>query len=303
MRQSDTCTIVEVGPRDGLQNEPAPTSVAFRVELINRLSACRLKSIETGSFVSPRWVPKMAHTDEVMAQISRTDSASYIVLVPNLVGLEAAIAAKASEIAIFVAASESFSQANLNCSIDQSFERFSQVAQEANLRKIPIRGYVSCVAGCPYEGAITASSVVQVVERLLDLGCYEISLGDTIGVGTPTKIVNLLRSVAHVTPIDRMAVHFHDTYGQALANILAALEFGISIIDSSIGGLGGCPYAKGATGNVATEEVVYMLDGLGVRTDVNLDDLIETTAFVADYLGRPPTSKVACAMLAKQDAI
>ncbi len=300
MNYPKECNLVEVGPRDGLQSEPEPTSVDFRVELIDRLAQCGLRTIETGSFVSPKWVPKMAGTDQVMAQINRSESVSYVALVPNVTGLNAALAAEVSQIAVFVAASESFSQKNINCSIDDSFRRLMPVSIEASKRHIPVRGYVSCVAGCPYEGDVKIRQVVSAAERLLELGCHEISLGDTIGVGTPGKIVRMLRSASQSVPVNALAVHFHDTYGQALSNILASLDFGIRTIDSSIAGLGGCPYANGATGNVATENVVYMLDGLGVSTGVNLDRLVQVTDFVSRYLKRPPASGVSRAMLAKR---
>ncbi len=290
--------MVEVGPRDGLQNEPSKTSVEFRVELIDRLSQCGLTYIETGSFVSKKWVPQMADTDLVMNQISRSGSVTYAALVPNMVGLEAAISAKVSEIAVFVAASETFSQKNINCGINESISRLKPVAEEASQHGIPIRGYISCIVGCPYEGEIRFGQVIPVLEKLLELGCREVSLGDTIGIGTPLKISNLLNSISEITSLDSIAVHFHDTYGQALANILISLDSGVKTVDSSISGLGGCPYAKGATGNVATEDVVYMLDGLGVKTKVNLDSLISVSEFISESLDRPPTSKVARAILA-----
>lgn len=291
--------LVEVGPRDGLQNEPSPTTVEFRVELIDRLSGCGLKTIETGSFVSPKWVPAMAGTDEVMAKIARHESVRHVTLVPNMTGLRAAIDADVADIAVFTAASETFSQRNTNCSIDESIERLKPVFEHAAERAMSVRGYVSCIAGCPYEGAVSVSQVVPLVERLVEFGCYEVSLGDTIGVGTPDQIANILSSVAESVSLDMIAVHLHDTYGMAIANILAAMDRGVKIIDSSVSGLGGCPYANGATGNVATEEVAYLLDGLGVKTGVDLNAVVAVSEFCAKHLDRPPASKVAQAMLAK----
>lgn len=290
--------IVEVGPRDGLQNEPATVPTAARVELIDRLADAGLTVIEAGSFVSPKWVPKMADTAEVMARIRRRDDVSYPVLVPNLKGFEAAVAAGAGEVAVFAAASETFSRRNINCSIGESLDRFAPVCEAAARHGIRVRGYVSCVLGCPYEGTVDATVVADVSRRLLDLGCYEISLGDTIGVGTPLAARRLVDRVAEVVPRDRLAVHFHDTYGQALANILACLECGIAVVDASVAGLGGCPYAPGATGNVATEDVLYMLDGMGIESGVDLDGLASAGRFISDVLGRPPASRVARAMAA-----
>ncbi len=285
--------IVEVGPRDGLQNEKAIVPVAVKVALIEALAEAGLKTVEAGSFVSSKWVPQMADSAEVMAQIRRRPGISYPVLVPNMKGLEAARAAGAEEIAVFAAASESFSQKNINCSIVESLGRFAPVCESAARHGIKIRGYVSCVLGCPYEGAVDPAAVARVSKALTDLGCYEISLGDTIGVGTPRKAQTMLRNVAEVVSMDRLAVHFHDTYGQALANILACLELGVAVIDSSVAGLGGCPYANGATGNVATEDVVYMLDGMGIATGIDLDKLAAVGRMISAALGHPPASKVA----------
>lgn len=290
--------IVEVGPRDGLQNEPEAVPTAARVELIDRLADAGLKVIESGSFVSPKWVPKMADTAEVMSRIRRHGDVSYPVLVPNMKGLEGAIAARAGEIAIFAAASESFSNRNINCSIAESLERFAPVCESARAQGIRVRGYISCVLGCPYEGAVDSAVVASVARGLLDLGCYEISLGDTIGVGTPLEARRMVETVAASVPREAIAVHFHDTYGQALANILACLELGISVVDSSVAGLGGCPYAPGATGNVATEDVIYMLDGMGIETGVDIEVLAAAGRFISDILGRPPASRVARALAA-----
>ena len=297
MNQPSEIRLVEVGPRDGLQNEPEQTSTEFRVELVNRLSACGLETLEVGSFVSPKWVPQMANTGEVLKKVRRHDQVSFVALVPNMMGLDAAIDAEVDEIAIFSAASETFSHKNTNCSIAQSFERFQPVVEKSRELGIPIRGYVSCVLGCPYEGNITAEKVLPVVERLFEYGCYEVSLGDTIGIGTANSTRDLLRAIAEIADLNSIAVHFHDTYGQALPNILVALDHDIRVVDSSIGGLGGCPYAKGASGNVATEDVVYMMDGLGVTTGVELNDLIDVSEFVFSYLNRRPASRVANALL------
>ena len=297
MNQPSEIRLVEVGPRDGLQNEPEHTSTEFRVELVNRLSACGLETLEVGSFVSPKWVPQMANTGDVLKKVRRNDGVSFVALVPNMMGLDAAIDAEVDEIAIFSAASETFSHKNTNCSIAQSFERFRPVVEKSQELGIPIRGYVSCVLGCPYEGNITAEKVLPVVERLFEYGCYEVSLGDTIGIGTANSTRDLLRAIAGMADLDTIAVHFHDTYGQALPNILVALDHDIRVVDSSIGGLGGCPYAKGASGNVATEDVVYMMDGLGVTTGVELNDLIDVSEFVFSCLNRRPASRVANALL------
>ncbi len=293
----DFVRIVEVGPRDGLQNEPECTSEDFRSELINQLSTCGLKTIEVGSFVSAKWVPTMANTAQVLEKVKRLGDVSLLALVPNMTGMTDAIAARVDQIAVFSAASESFSQKNINCSIDESFERFRPVVAKAQELGIPVRGYVSCVLGCPYEGKIDCGSVVTVVERLIELGCYEVSLGDTIGVGTINTTRDLLRTLAGSVASESIAVHFHDTYGQALPNITVALDRGIRVIDSSIGGLGGCPYAPGASGNVATEDVIYMLNGMGLNTGVGLDDLLRVSAFICSHFNRRPMSRVANALL------
>lgn len=285
--------MVEVGPRDGLQNEKSMVPTAVKVELVNRLSDAGLSVVEAASFVSPKWVPQMGDSAEVLAGITRKPGVRYAALTPNLKGLEGALAAKADEVAVFGAASESFSQKNINCSIAESLDRFAPVMEQAKAAGVPVRGYVSCVLGCPYEGEIAPKAVADVAERLFAMGCYEISLGDTIGTGTPTKAQLMIAAVAERVPVDKIAVHFHDTYGQALANILAALQMGVAVVDSSVAGLGGCPYAKGASGNVASEDVLYMLNGLGIETGVDLDKLIAAGAFISDAIGRPTASKVA----------
>ncbi|TLU65204.1 hydroxymethylglutaryl-CoA lyase [Thalassotalea litorea] len=291
--------LVEVGPRDGLQNESVAIDASTKVELVDRLTDAGLSYIETGSFVSPKWVPQMATSSDVFAQIRRNPKVTYAALTPNLQGLQAAIAAGADEVAIFGAASQSFSQKNINCSIDESLERFHDVVELAKQHDLKIRGYVSCVLGCPYEGDIAPEKVAEVARALFAMGCYEISLGDTIGVGTPHKVQEMLVAVNKYIPMDKLAVHFHDTYGQALANIYTALNMGISVIDSSVAGLGGCPYAKGASGNVATEDVVYLLDGLGIDHGINFDLLLKAGWFISDKLERPAISKVSNAMRAK----
>ena len=294
-----TVRIVEVGPRDGLQNESQIVPLGQKVTLIETLADAGLKTVESGSFVSPKWVPQMADTAAVLAAITRRPGVSYPVLVPNLKGLEAAVVAGVEEIAVFGAASESFSQKNINCSISESLERFRPVVDAALAKGIRVRGYVSCVLGCPYEGEIAPAAVAAVSKALADMGCYEISLGDTIGTGTPLKAQAMIRAVAAVVPIERLAVHFHDTWGQALANILACLELGVAVVDSAVAGLGGCPYAKGATGNVATEDVVYMLDGMGIETGVDLAKLAAAGRAITAAIGKAPASKVA-QVLAKQ---
>jgi hydroxymethylglutaryl-CoA lyase len=296
MRLPNSVKLVEVGPRDGLQNEPETVPTNVKVELIDRLSAAGLRVVEAGSFVSPKWVPQMADTAQVLARIRRRPGVGYPVLVPNMKGLDAAVSAGATEIAVFAAASETFSRNNINCSIAESLERFAPVCQAALEQGIALRGYVSCVLGCPYEGEIAPAAVAQVAQDLLDLGCTEISLGDTIGVGTPAHAQALVDAVAERVPRDKLAAHFHDTYGQALANLLAVLERGIAVIDASVAGLGGCPYAKGATGNVASEDVLYMLNGLGIASGVDLEALVGAGRFIADHLGRPTVSKVNRAM-------
>ncbi len=285
--------IVEVGPRDGLQNEARIVPTEVKIDLIDRLSRSGLAAIEATSFVSPKWVPQMADSTAVMEGIERRLGVSYPVLTPNLKGLEAAAAAGATEVAIFGAASEAFSQKNINCSIDQSLERFAPLVAAATERRMRVRGYVSCVLGCPYEGEVTPEAVAKVARRLLDLGCYEISLGDTIGVGTPGKARTMVEVVSAAVPVERLAVHFHDTYGQALANVLACLEQGVAVVDSSVAGLGGCPYAAGASGNLASEDLLYMLDGLGIETGVDLEALTEAGLYISKSLGRPSGSKVA----------
>ena len=284
--------IVEVGARDGLQNEKTIVPTAVKIELIDRLSDTGLRTIEATSFVSPKWVPQLADAAEVFSAILKRPGVSYPVLVPNLQGYERARAAGATEIAVFTAASEAFNRKNINASIDESIERFAPVVERANADGVKVRGYVSTVLGCPYQGDVPLSDVVRVAERLHALGCYEISLGDTIGIGTPAKARAMLRAVAAEVPIAALAVHFHDTRGQALANILACLEEGVAVVDSSVSGTGGCPYAKGATGNVASEDVVYMLHGMGIETGVDLDKLIETGRWLSAQLARDNGSKV-----------
>lgn len=286
--------IVEVGPRDGLQNEKAVTTAA-KVALINALSASGLTTIEAGSFVSPKWVPQMADSGEVMAQIQRSAGVTYSALTPNLKGFELAMAANADEVAVFGAASEAFSQKNINCSIDESLERFAPVMAAAKAANIRVRGYVSCVLGCPYQGDVPLSDVVRVAKALYDMGCYEISLGDTIGVGTPLQAQQMLAAVAEVVPMEKLALHFHNTYGQALANLAMCLPLGVSVIDSAVAGLGGCPYAKGASGNVATEDVLYMLQGMGIETGVDLDQIIDAGQAICAELGTTPRSNVSVA--------
>jgi hydroxymethylglutaryl-CoA lyase len=285
--------IVEVGARDGLQNEKTIVPTATKIELIDRLSATGLRTIEATSFVSPKWVPQLADAAEVFASIERKPGVSYPVLVPNLQGYERARAVGAEEVAVFTAASETFNRKNINASIDESIDRFMPVLERARADGVKVRGYVSTVLGCPYQGEVPVDDVVRVAARMHALGCYEISLGDTIGIGTPSKARAMLRAVAAVVPMSALAVHFHDTRGQALANILACLEEGVAVVDSSVSGTGGCPYAKGATGNVATEDVVYMLEGMGVATGVDLGMLIETGLWLSERLGRETSSRVA----------
>jgi hydroxymethylglutaryl-CoA lyase len=285
--------MVEVGPRDGLQNEPSPVPTNIKLELIERLSNTGLSVIEATSFVSPKWIPQMADHLEVLRQLKRKPGISYPVLVPNMQGFEDALQCKVEEIAVFTAASETFTHKNINCSIQESLQRFIPVMDKAKTHHIRVRAYISCALGCPYEGEIKPSAVADLAERLLNMGCYEISLGDTIGVGTPQQAQKMVRCVAKKVPVQLLAAHFHDTYGQALANLYAVMETGIAIIDSSIAGLGGCPYAKGASGNVASEDVLYMLNGLGIKTSVDLTALIKTGHFISDYLKRPNRSKAA----------
>lgn len=294
-------SIFEVGPRDGLQNEKSPVSLQSKVELVNQLSSAGVQKIEAGSFVSPKWVPQMANSAEVFSQINRSPGVSYSALIPNIKGMEMAIASGADEVAIFAAASETFSQKNVNCSIAESLDRFKPIMEMAASVNKPVRGYVSCVAGCPYEGEVLPHKVAQVTKSLMDLGCYEVSLGDTIGVGTPKQIQAMITEVAKLVPVSQLAVHFHDTYGQALTNIYASLAMGISVVDSAVAGLGGCPYASCSTdggavmGNVATEDVLYMLNGMGIKTGIDLNKVILAGNAIAQQLGRPSNSKVALA--------
>lgn len=288
--------LVEMGPRDGLQNEPQVLTTDLKVALIERLAEAGHHHIEATSFVSPRWVPQMADATEVMAQVKRHQGVTYRALTPNLKGLEAALAAGVDEVAVFTAASETFSQRNINCSIQASLARFEAVIERAQQAQIPVRGYVSTVMGCPYEGPIKPEQVAQVSQALYRMGCYEISLGDTIGTGTPNQAKKLIEVVSQQVPMAQLAAHFHDTYGQALANLYAVLEEGVAIIDASIAGLGGCPYAKGASGNVATEDVVYMLEGLGIESGLNLPSLAETGAWISAQLNRMNQSKVGQAL-------
>ena len=285
--------LVEVGPRDGLQNEAQPISVADKVRLVDALSAAGLSYIEVGSFVSPKWVPQMAGSAEVFAQIQRKPGVTYGALAPNLRGFEDALAAGVKEVAVFAAASEAFSQRNINCSISESLERFAPIMAAAKRHDISVRGYVSCVLGCPYEGEIAPEQVAAVARELYAMGCYEVSLGDTIGTGTAGATRRLFEVVGAQVPRDKLAGHFHDTYGQAVANIYASLLEGINVFDSSIAGLGGCPYAKGASGNVATEDVVYLLNGLGIETGIDLEALIGAGQQISSVLGRPSGSRVA----------
>lgn len=288
--------IVEVGPRDGLQNEPLAISTDVKVTLIEKLAAAGVNYIEAGSFVNPQWVPQMAGSDEVFRRLSRQPGVTYAALTPNLKGFERALAAGATEVAIFAAASETFSQKNINCTIDESLARFESVMAAARDANIRVRGYVSCVVGCPYEGDVPPDKVRHVAAQLMQMGCYEVSLGDTTGVGTPADIQRVIDACSAEIPIEQLAVHLHDTYGQALANIYAALEMGISVVDSAIAGLGGCPYARGASGNVATEDLVYMLNGLGIEHGVDLEELLEAGSYITTKLARDTGSKVAAAL-------
>ncbi|GAA5194229.1 hydroxymethylglutaryl-CoA lyase [Ferrimonas gelatinilytica] len=290
--------IVEMGPRDGLQNEPGVT-LADRIALVDALSLTGLRRIEAGSFVSPKWVPQMAQSDQLFGQIQRQSRVRYGALTPNLKGFEAAVAAGVDEVAVFGSASESFSQRNINCSVAESLARFEPVLQAAKTLNLPVRGYVSCTLGCPYEGAISPEKVAETAEALYRMGCYEISLGDTIGTGTPDRAVAMVRAVAQRVPMAQLALHFHDTYGQALANITACLELGVATLDASVAGLGGCPYAPGASGNLATEDLIYLLDGLGIEHGVNLDALIGAGDAICRRLGRANGSKVALAKLGR----
>lgn len=300
MSAADFIKVVEVGPRDGLQNESKRVSAETRIALVDALTAAGLPVIEVGAFVSPKWVPQMADSDIVLRGIGRRPGGQYPVLVPNLKGYEAAIAAGAREVSIFAAASEAFSQANINCSIAESLERFRPVAAAAQAAGIGLRGYISCVLGCPYQGTVPVADVLRVARELAAMGCSEISLGDTIGVGTAGKARDMTQAVIGEIGLEKVAVHFHDTYGQALANVLACLELGVRVVDASIAGLGGCPYAKGASGNLATEDLVYLLNGLGLRTGIDLDRLVRAGEAICHNLGKTPVSKVAQAIMAKR---
>jgi len=294
--------IVDVGPRDGLQNEKTPVPTDVKVALIERLADAGLKAIEATSFVSPKWLPQMADAAQVMARIKRRPGVSYSVLTPNLKGFEGALAARADEVVVFGAASEAFSQKNINCSIAESIERFAPVARAARDAGMRVRGAISCALGCPYQGKVDPDAVTYVARLMHDIGVHHIGVADTIGVGTPVATQRALQAALAVYPVDEVSGHFHDTYGQALANVYASLELGIATFDTSIAGLGGCPYAKGATGNVATEDVVYMLHGLGIETGIDLDRLRDAGRFISDHLGRPTNSRVARA-LASKDAV
>ena len=300
MRLPTTVEIVEVGARDGLQNEPEPVPAEVKIALIDRLADAGLKVVEATGFVSRRWVPQLADAADVMAGITRKQDVRYPVLTPNMKGFEAAMAAGAEEVAVFGAASETFSRNNINCSIAESLARFAPVAEAARAEGVRLRGYVSCALGCPFEGEVPPAAVVRVARALFDMGCAEVSLGDTIGVGTPARARAMVEAVAAEVPIERLAAHFHDTYGQALANLLAVLEAGVRVIDSSVAGLGGCPYAPGAAGNVATEDVLYMLEGLGIATGVDLKAVAEAGWFISDALGRPPASRVSLALRSRR---
>jgi len=296
--------IVEVGPRDGLQNEKQLVLAAVKIELIARLAEAGLTAIEVTSFVSPKWVPQMGDNDAVLRAVlaspRRRPGVAYPVLTPNLQGFDAAVEAGASEVAIFGAASESFSQKNINCSIAESLKRFAAVVDAASALEIKVRGYVSCVVACPYEGAVDPQKTAWVAKTLHDMGCYEVSLGDTIGAGTPASVQRMIEACARDVPIGQLAGHYHDTYGMAIANIYASLELGMAVFDSSIAGLGGCPYAPGASGNVATEDVVFLLQGLGIETGVDMDKLLAAGQFIAQHLGRAPLSKAANALRARR---
>jgi hydroxymethylglutaryl-CoA lyase len=299
---SDSVRIVEVGPRDGLQNEKTPVGVEDRIAFIEALIGAGLRTVEVGAFVSPKAIPQMVNSDAVLRGVNHHADAEFHVLVPNEKGYEAARAAGARVIAVFASASEGFSRANINCTVAESIERFKPVVARAKADGIEVRGYISCVLGCPFDGEVEPQAVVGVARTLWDLGCYEVSLGDTIGVGTPLKARHLLRAVAGSVPMANLAMHFHDTYGQALANLYAGMEEGCRVIDSAAGGLGGCPYAPGATGNVASEDVVYMLEGMGIATGVNMTKLVAATNEISRLIGRSPVSRVAAALNAKRRA-
>ena len=300
MRLPSRVRIVEVGPRDGLQNEKREVPTAVKLELIERLADAGLLAVEATAFVSPKWIPQMADHTEVLTRVRRKPGVAYPVLTPNLKGFEAARAAGATEVAIFGAASEAFSKKNINCSIAESLERFRPVADAARKANIKVRGYISCVLGCPYEGAVKPEKVAEVAAALHEMGCYEVSLGDTIGVGTPARTQRMIEACAKRVPIEHLAGHYHDTYGQALANIYASLELGVATFDASVAGLGGCPYAAGASGNVATEDVVYMLDGLGIETGVDLDRLVGIGQWICGVLGKEPATRAGRAIAAKK---
>ncbi|GLR92732.1 hydroxymethylglutaryl-CoA lyase [Bradyrhizobium liaoningense] len=297
---SDPVRIIEMGPRDGLQNEKTPVSVEARIAFVEALVSAGLKTVEVGAFVSPKAIPQMASSDAVLRGVGHIKGAEFHVLVPNEKGYDAARAAGTKVVSVFAAASEGFSRANINCTVAESIERFKPVLARAKADGIPVRGYISCVLGCPFDGEIKPKAVADLASTLFELGCYEISLGDTIGVGTPSKAKEMLRAVSASVPPARLAMHFHDTYGQALANLYAGMEEGVRVIDAAAGGLGGCPYAPGATGNVATEDVVYMLEGMGIRTGVDLDKLLAATNAMSGVLGKPPVSRVASALNAKR---
>ncbi|MBR0812879.1 hydroxymethylglutaryl-CoA lyase [Bradyrhizobium diazoefficiens] len=297
---SDQVRIIEMGPRDGLQNEKTPVSVEARIAFIEALVAAGLNTVEVGAFVSPKAIPQMASSDAVLRGVSHLSGAEFHVLVPNEQGYDAARAAGAQVVSVFAAASEGFSRANINCTVAESIERFKPVLARAKAEGVKVRGYISCVLGCPFDGEIEPKAVADLASTLFELGCYEISLGDTIGVGTPAKAKEMLRAVAANVPSAKLAMHFHDTYGQALANLYAGMEEGVRVVDAAAGGLGGCPYAPGATGNVATEDVVYMLEGMGVRTGIDMEKLLAATNEMSGVLGKPPVSRVASALNAKK---
>ena len=300
MKLPSKVRIVDVGPRDGLQNEKGEVPTAIKLELIERLADAGIRSVEATAFVSPKWIPQMADHTEVLERIRRRPGVSYPVLTPNLKGFEAAKAAGAAEVAVFGAASEAFSKKNINCSIAESLDRFGVVVEAARKSDIKVRGYISCVVACPYEGEVKPDKVAEVAGALYDMGCYEISLGDTIGAATPGKTQAMIQACLKRIPVEKLAGHYHDTYGQALANIYASMELGVATFDSSVSGLGGCPYAKGASGNVATEDVVYMLHGLGIETGIDLDKVVDTGAWISSILKRDPGSKAGRAIAAKK---
>lgn len=295
LKYPEQVKVVEVGPRDGLQSEPAAVDTVIKIELINRLSTTGLAVVEAASFVSPAWIPQLADAEQVWAGIERRDNMAYPVLVPNMQGLERALAIGVKQIAVFTAASETFCRKNINCSIDESLTRYAPVIRQAREAGIAVRAYISCVLGCPYEGDVDVNRVVDLSRHFTEAGCYEISLGDTIGTGTALQAREMVANVAEGVPVSQLALHFHDTRGQALANILACLELGVSVVDAAVAGLGGCPYAKGASGNVATEDLVYMLHGMGIRTGVDLEKLIDTGRFITKALARENRSKVGLA--------